>query len=557
MQRDSGRQFEDQVTGVVPPPPVPSLGALIKGGLWHLGRKFFADQMRGEKDMERRLLVQSVTATKGKQSGYQRNVMPGFEKQDELSLQRDRINTIRDVSMMVGIDARCNRLLRKLASDSVLNGLQVIVEDVDGTSQKDEAQTIVDRTRMLIGEADNIQGWGKALLRDGDLFLQLIVNHREKEIIRAKKLAAEITYSRQNAEGGFPKDEKAYYQRDSQVYNRIIREFDIYEIAHAKWDSEDGEPYGRSLFQSIRLAYKRLSSGEDNITIRRHLRAGRRLLHTIGTEEKPAELTEVQEYRNLNQDTIDNPGGPQNDFYSNGRASISEIHGDTDIDNIDDLRHFEGIFSIGTGVPQALISGGREAATNFTVIKEQEEDYIRTLGDIDEQLQRLLKHIFDFALLLKGINPDSVIYVFKWGSKDREDLDMKIDRAIRLLQIGCSFQTAYEHLQLDGITHDMELERIAKQIEDELIPYGINARMDPLIAQLIGYKDVLALPAPANNGNGEGQTNESKPELLELINRLDGFDKRLTTYEQQGFGGRTINDRSASVNGGAQNGSHH
>ena len=136
--------------------------------------------------------------------------------------------------------------------------------------------------------------------------------------------------------------------------------------------------------------------------------------------------------------------------------------GDETIGDIEDLKWTEGMFSIATGIPQALLSGGRETATNFTVIKEQEEDYLRVVGDIDEVMEEALTQIFDLGLLLKGINPDSLVYVFNWGAKDREDIDRKVLRAERYQALGLSFETVFNTMDIDGITYEEELERIKR-----------------------------------------------------------------------------------------------
>ena len=118
-----------------------------------------------------------------------------------------------------------------------------------------------------------------------------------------------------------------------------------------------------------------------------------------------------------------------------------------------------------------MLSGGREAATNYSVIKEQEEDYLRVVGDIDEAVEEAFRWIFNIALLLAGINPDTVVYIFNWGAKDREDIDKKVERGERLLRMGYSFETVLHVVDLDGVTYEEELKRIENQIEDGTVPY--------------------------------------------------------------------------------------
>ena len=96
---------------------------------------------------------------------------------------------------------------------------------------------------------------------------------------------------------------------------------------------------------------------------------------------------------------------------------------------------------------------------------------MRVIGDIDEVMEEAFRRIFDIALLLAGINPDAVVYVFNWGAKDREDTDKKVQRAERMLTMGYSFETVFKTVDLDGVTYEEELERIQCQVDDGFIPY--------------------------------------------------------------------------------------
>ena len=428
-----------------------------------------------ERDSVDRTFMKNVSRSNS--SGFQRGVMPGFEDLDRANIRQDRINKFKDINMMVNVDSRIDRLLRKLSSDAGYGNLEVIVESGENDQIKSSAQSVIDRTRKNLDDKKKLKGWIKGLLRDGDLYLQLIVDAGEREIVRAKKLAAEMTYSRLDAEGNFPKDKKPYYQENPIIQGDIVREFDEWEIVHLKWDEEDGKPYGNPIFASSRLTWKRLESGEKDVAIRRKIRAGQKKLHTIGTKEEPAEWSEVDEYKLQNKDTIDNPTHPSQDYYSNGLVDIKNLEGDENLGELDDLKYLEGILWIATGVPQALTSGGRESATNFTVIKEQEEDYLRVIGDIDEIFENAFRVIFNFALLLKGINPDSVKYSFKWGSKDREDTDKKVERTLKLERMGYSFRTLFDIIGLPDLSYEEEVERIKAQQIEGIIPYG-RQRLD-------------------------------------------------------------------------------
>ena len=108
-------------------------------------------------------------------------------------------------------------------------------------------------------------------------------------------------------------------------------------------------------------------------------------------------------------------------------------------------------------------------------------------------LEEAFTEIFDFALALKSINPDTVVYTYNWGAKDREDIDRKVLRAERLQAIGLSFETVFNTMDLDGITYDEELERIRQQQEEGLVPYqGPTTRQRPQTQR--GMKSQIETP---------------------------------------------------------------
>lgn len=442
--------------------------------------------------------------------GRQRDGSPATDRLDIESVKHDKHTRHQEIRKMVSNDPRWDRMIYKLASDAAYKSFTVLVESADGKRQQRKAQSVIDRTRFLIEDKKKLRGWIKGLLRDGDLFLQLIVE--DKEITKAKKLAAEITHTRMNAEGEFPKNKKPYYQQSKRNPYESEREFEEWEIVHLKWDAEDGQQYGKSILNSSRLAWRRLESGEKDMAIRRKMQAGQKRHHKIGTEKNPGTKADIEEYKRENKATLDNPTDPTQDFYSNHLVDINNLEGDGTIGDIEDLRWTEGLFSIATGIPQNLLSGGREIATPYNVVKEQEEDYLRVIGDIDEVMEEAFRRIFDIALLLAGINPDAVVYVFNWGAKDREDADKKVERGERLLAMGYSFETVMKTVDLDGITYEDELARIQQQVEDGVIPYrGAMVRG-------IGERQTSPTPNPsATNGTPNEAHNEEGRNLVNLF----------------------------------------
>ena len=305
------------------------------------------------KSLVERITPDVPTTLQNTSSGLQRDVAPGLENLDATNLSQERHAQSREIREMVETDPRWDRMMYKLSSDASYKNFTVVVESANGKREQKRAQAIIDRTRYLIQDKQKLRGWTKGLLRDGDLFLQLIVDAGEREIIRAKKLAAEITYTRLDAEGNFPENKKPYYQKTPQNPFKTEREFEKWEIVHIQWDAEDGQQYGKSMVASSRLAYRRLQSGEKDMAVRRKVRAGQKRHHKLGDDKKPATDIDIEAYKNQQKATLDKPFEATQDFFTNHLVTIETLMGDETIGDIDDLKWTEGLFSIATGIPLA------------------------------------------------------------------------------------------------------------------------------------------------------------------------------------------------------------
>lgn len=422
-----------------------------------------------------------IVSKDAEQSGYTRPVMRDMELYDKESIRSDRLNVIEDVEKMARTDPRVKRILMKLASDAAVGGFNVQVKTAPGDALKEQAQNIIDEVVSVCKIKSKLKGWVFAQIRDGDLFLEVTVG--DTKITRLKRIATKITHSNLNNEGNFPEGEPAYYQEHPWSREKV-RTFEPWQIVHIPWEYIDGEIYGQSMMGAARLTFKRLDKSEENVVIRRSVRAGVRYFHSVGTKDNPGSWEGVEEYKERNRDTLDNPLDPVQDFYGDGLVSIERLEGDTSIGDMDDIKHFEGMLSMTAGVPMALLSGGREENINRDILEEQEEDYFRVIADINQGMEAGLRKVFSFALLLAGINDEAIKYTFNWGAKDRDDIDAKIDRALKLQKLGYSFETIVETCDLDEMDFEAELERIKAQLEDGTIPYGIG--IEPQIFTITG-----------------------------------------------------------------------
>lgn len=429
---------------------------------------------QGPRPVPEQDMSQSKRPRQPSKPGFQRAFMPGMDHLESQQISHRRRTILQDIMRMAKSDVRISRMLYKLGSDATHKTYSIEIQEAPSKRIERQAKQIIERTEHLCKIKRKLQGWTRSLLRDGDLFLQLMVDGVSMEIVEANKLAAEITHSRMNAEGKFPENKSPYFQ--STIYDPALetRTFEEWEIVHLKWNEEDGHPYGQPLFESARLSQKRTESGEQDVSMRRKLMAAMRYVFNIGTAENPATWEEVEKFKEENADSLDNPLNPVGHFYLNGLGQIDTLKGDEQIGEMSDVEFHEGLLFMAGLTNSSLMSGGREAATNMNVVGHQNEDYHRSLVNIDDTLEHQgLRIIFDRSMILQGVNPESIVYTLNWSAKDNDTIDDKILRGAMLIEMGFSHQTAYSVIDLDNdMTYEEEVNRIKEQIEQGIIPYG-------------------------------------------------------------------------------------
>lgn len=432
------------------------------------------------------------------QSGLTQPVPRGMEGYEKTRLQHSRRARYKDIASMIAMNPTADRMLFKLGLDASLGGLTVEVQNTMGVRAMHRAQQVVDRTRLLIKDEIKLEGWFEGLLRDGDLFLQILVKNNPREIGMVKKLAAEVTHSNMNKEGNFPDNKPAYYQTDSIFNEEMIRMFDEWEIAHVKWRGEDGKPYGTPLLASARLAYRRLESGEQNMSIRRALAAGFRELLNIGTENEPGTPSEIAKFREENANTFNDPQNPFASLFGNGRVSAENLNTDVNVGETQDIDYFKRDLVMAGMAPPGSLPGFEKSAPNYAVIQLHDLDYNRTIQSLAFRMEGGYNTIFDLGFLLSGIDPMSVKLLYTWGSKDREAQEKKFMYAKLALEIGASVETAWRIADWDGYSYDEEIAKIEAQIQAGVVPYtGTN--LSPTRSAPLGDD------ASMGNGNGEQQ----------------------------------------------------
>lgn len=407
-------------------------------------------------------------------------------KFDMFKVASDRISIIKDVQRLCGAsgDWRFQRANNIIAEDACKGGFSVVV------NENERAQEIINNFVRRTKLDYLCREHARSLLRDGDIFLNIICDIESGYINEIRKAPA-ITIKKNTDEyGKFFDVEKAYTQFDVRTeFNSIIEceppsfgeHFALFQMNHIRWLDDQNYIYGTSQYAASRKLYRMLEKMEEANAIRRMYRSVNKRAHSINPE---ALSYSVEDYKRDNR-MVDEFGNPTpnnhllSDFIGKG-VTISNLDDAANLDQVKDLEYMNDQLWIGLLVPEAIISGGRNI--NRDVLKVQYPHYLDTLNDITDRLEygdcgyfSGYRDIINLQLMLQGINPEDVIYDIVWSQKTYESGTERLEKIQSALGKGGGKQiiTLRKGIQLLANDFDiedpiqMELEILREQIKTD------------------------------------------------------------------------------------------
>jgi len=360
---------------------------------------------------------------------------PTIWEYEMFRLEWDRRTMLREIDLMMRSDTRIKRANKVLAATTVRRGITVTVTSETSDDMASRAQEVINELMRDCQINAKLPSWARILPKEGDLFLNPIVDLKERKIKNIKRLPAITMQRNDDMTGNFPDVNKAFQQIDP-ISLQVLGEFPLWAINHIRYDHEEGDRYGQSQYLACRGYWRKLNMTEEDLVVRRRTRAPQRRLHSIGTKDNPQNWTEVEKYKDTNKLT---PKTAQitTDYYSNGLTDIKTLDGDAHLDEIDDVRHLQEVYMIGTAVPLHILGFGQNVNRDIvedqrSQFKEDTQELRGLLENGDSSPYSGLRFIFDFALSLQGINPLLVDYNVRWFDDDNETANDRVERVVKL-----------------------------------------------------------------------------------------------------------------------------
>ena len=354
----------------------------------------------------------------------------------ELLAQRwEKIAIIGDIRRLEMDEPRLTRANKKFAREAVRKGVITSVSPVGATTD-----AVVNKVRDIIAQVmkdckinSKLESWARMLPLEGDLFVQIIL--AGKEIVNTKRMPCDAMDRHTDETDTFIDINNAFSNFDV-ITQTTLANYAYWEIVHSRWAHIDGERYGRSEYQQIRRIARLLDLLEQGQAIRRMTRAPLRRLHSVGTPDSPSKPTgegSVEEYRKFNGLANDvkkawDPLQQTTDYFGNGLVDIKNLEGDGNVEKIDDILHYQNVLMVGCHVPPELM--GMESPPGGDPANARAE-FLKETVLLSDKIREVLQEIFDFALILQGINPDSVKLTMQFTESNMDTAEDRIDRVIK------------------------------------------------------------------------------------------------------------------------------
>ncbi len=346
--------------------------------------------------------------------------------------ERERLALIDRCNEMYDTDPRAEAVIDTLARDIVQNGFTL--QCAANPRVVEIGSALVQRLKLF----NVLDDWLRETFIDGDSFFESGVSDamQIEEVTRKPVLGMNRFTDRLDH---FVDPARAFWYSDT-LYSLNIDApprdalwFPQWQIIHARWKKRTSKRYGRPLFASAVGAWKRVTEGELNMSVRRMTRSGLRYHHHV-----EGDATAIEEYKRVNRTALDNPLAAIADFYSNTANGITVVQGDAHLQEIADVVHHLETWWTASPVPMVLVGYGKDL--NRDVLEQKQDQYRNALSQITLWAEmEIVRPLLDLELLLNGVLPAGSPYDLVWKAKTETtaaDLDKVADAILKLKGLG-------------------------------------------------------------------------------------------------------------------------
>lgn len=331
---------------------------------------------------------------------------------------RQAILDIRDMDRR---DGRVRRIHSRIARDTVKGGL-VFTQTSPSKALSRRWDDFARRLHLF--NPEKLKSDARGMVMEGNLPLQWALDQGRRHVVGAVRMPSETILPDVDESGRF-KDPRAAYLQMDPVTGRTLARFALYQLTLARFDPDsfdDLGAMGRPFLDATRTTWRKLMMTEEDLVIRRRVRAPLRLSHIL----EGANETELASYRKNNEAE---QGQITTDFYANRKGGVTAVQGDANLDQIGDVVHLLDTFFAGSPLPKGLM--GYTDGMARDILEDLKRDYYDEIDLVQDTQAYAYDQGFRLELLLAGINPDDAGYWIKFAERRTETPNQLTDRMLK------------------------------------------------------------------------------------------------------------------------------
>ena len=355
-------------------------------------------------------------------------------------IDTERRAMVKQMRTMDRTDGRVKQIHSRVARDCIRGGMVLQVNEL-ASSETLKKEWELFKGRLQLDNREKLKSDARGLVMEGNLPLQLVVND-VREVVAAIRMPSDTINPIVDMGGRFKDAAKAYEQRDVMTA-QVLASWPAWQMPMCRLDPDnydDMGSMGRPFLDACATTWQKLMMTEEDLVIRRRMRAPLRLAHVL----EGADDVAMAAYRKT---TENEKGDITTDFYLNRKGGVSAVQGDAGMSDMADVVHLLDTFYAGSPAPKALF--GYTNGLSRDILQDLKNDYYDEVDGLQDALATGYAIAFRIHLLFKGIDPATDEFTLRFATRRTETPNQVADLALKYVALGLPDDMVYADMGLD------------------------------------------------------------------------------------------------------------